>query len=189
MNLEIQFREPRSAVLIRFSQLAIRRTGTNRRKFSTEVAEQYQKMISPGERIIAFYAGTTCDAICAAEKKNDQIIRRMMDGSVKMPADIEDAWIAAIPEPFRSNCRAELAARDGLAVLPEIHRGGVVGANAIADLTAQFSTTLKAVAPVLADVDPHGVRHALSAAKSLQGFLIAITNELERSKATGQARA
>lgn len=40
-------------------------------------------------------------------------VQRYVDGSLHMPCELEEAWAAALPEPYREHCQQELARRYG----------------------------------------------------------------------------
>lgn len=39
--------------------------------------------------------------------------KRYRDGEIRIPADLEEAWVAALPEPYRKRCRDALVKRHG----------------------------------------------------------------------------
>lgn len=109
-----QFLPPRSAVLFAHTRRMLDSTAMCVRKFSTALAEQYMARVPVDLRSVPFRWGVTLDDMIKAEKHNAQIVSRYMDGTVKvLPADLEDAWVLALPEPFRCACERDLAARRG----------------------------------------------------------------------------
>jgi hypothetical protein len=108
------FLPPRSAVIYAHTRKMIDSTSMCVRKFATALAEQYIALVPVDLRTVPFRWGVTLDDLMKAEKHNAQIVGRYMDGTVKvLPADLEDAWVLALPEPFRSACERDLAARRG----------------------------------------------------------------------------
>lgn len=109
-----QFLPPRSAVLFAHTRRMLDSTAMCVRKFSTALAEQYMARVPVDLRSVPFRWGVTLDDMIKAEKHNAQIVSRYMDGTVKvLPADLEDAWVLALPDPFRCACERDLAARRG----------------------------------------------------------------------------
>jgi hypothetical protein len=92
------------------------------------------------------------DDLFKAEKHNAQQLQRYMDGTIKvLPADLEDAWVLALPEPFRSECERELAARRGRYSerrMEQTEGGQAVG---IGHILAEFGQLMEALGPALAD--------------------------------------
>jgi hypothetical protein len=133
------------------------------RKFAMAVAEQYIALVAVDDRTVPFRWGVTTDQLFAAEKHNAQVLARFMSGVVKvLPADLEDAWVMALPEPYRGDCERDLARRRGLLTVrcPDAADfGGPVG---LAVLAREFGQLVEAAAPALADnrLDAADIPHA-----------------------------
>jgi hypothetical protein len=120
------------------------------RKFATLVAEQYMASLAPDLRQVPFRWGVTGDDLFKAEKHNAQQISRYMDGTVKvLPADLEDAWVSALPEPFRCECERDLGRRRGFLPIWLGH-SQAIGA-CVAPIATEFGQLVEALAPALAD--------------------------------------
>jgi hypothetical protein len=88
-------------------------TATDATTFSMHVAQRYLAMTAPDVRQVKLRLGEG-EELLRAMDNNGQILRRYMDGTVKaLPADLEDAWVLALPEPYRSDCERDLARRRG----------------------------------------------------------------------------
>ena len=150
MKREIH-REPRSAVVLRHTREAMR-TDTRMciRKFASRVAEHYISTVDEHDREIQFHVGTTLDTACDAEKANAQLIGRFLNGTVRLPADLEEAWVHALPEPHRLECARELARRYGFlgAVIPDESDTPV---SSVGDLAIRFGAAMQTLGPILAD--------------------------------------
>lgn len=146
-----QSREPRSAVVLRHTRDAMR-TDTRMciRKFASRVAENYMAAVDEHDREISFHVGTTIDTACDAEKANAQLIGRILNGTVRLPDDLEEAWVQALPDPHRLDCARELARRYGFlgAMMPTESDTPV---NTAGDLALRFGAALQALGPILAD--------------------------------------
>jgi hypothetical protein len=106
-----QFLAPRQSVIYAHTRRMLDHTAINANSFAMAVAQCYVSTVAPDVRVVPFRLGEG-DELFAAMKSNGQILRRYMDGTVKvMPADLEDAWVLALPEPFRSECERDLAQR------------------------------------------------------------------------------
>ena len=75
----------------------------------------YHKTIPKNKRSVKFHADGD---VFKDAKANGQIIQRMMDGSVRMPVEIEESLIEALPIDWRKSLKAALAARMGLLASP-----------------------------------------------------------------------
>ncbi|UZW62740.1 hypothetical protein [Lysobacter enzymogenes] len=151
MKPDSQFQPPRQTVVYGHTRRMLDETATNVNTFAMVVAHAYLALVAPDVRNAKFRLGEG-DALFGAMRNNAQILRRFMDGTVKvLPADVEDAWVTALPEPYRSDCERDLAKRRGrLSVksLPSGEAGAVVG---VSHLAAEFGQLLEALAPALAD--------------------------------------
>lgn len=146
------FLPPRSAVIFGHTRRMLDATALCVRKFASRVAEEYVARVAPDQRQVPFRQGVTLDDLCRAERHNAQIISRYMDGTVKvLPADLEDAWVCALPEPCRSECERDLARRRGylpvrMGVPTEAEQTVTMGR-----LMSEIGELCEALAPALAD--------------------------------------
>jgi len=145
-------REPRSRLIIRRTVEAINGTGLNVLKFSSRVADSYRALVAANDRTLDFHESAgSLKSLLRAEKRNGNIVDRLLKGVVRFPADLEEAWVDALPEPHRADLVRELAARYGLngARMPEAsaHRHVVDLANVLRDA----GEIAKALAPACAD--------------------------------------
>lgn len=146
------FLRPRSAVIFDFTRRMLDQTAMCTRKFATRVAEQYVALVAPDARQVPFRLGVTGDDLFKAERHNAQQLGRYMDGTIKaLPADLEDAWVLSLAEPYRSECERELAERRGRMADKRLESsvpGQLVG---LGELSREFGDLLQALAPALAD--------------------------------------
>lgn len=155
MKRAMQYSPPRSAVIFSITRKMLDGTALCVRKFASRVADEYAARVAPDQRLVPFRSGITLDALCAAEKHNGQIISRYMDGTVKaMPADLEDAWICALPDEYRNECERELGRRRGnLIVRMDEQIGSIEQGEAVTlgRLMGEVGDLCQALAPALAD--------------------------------------
>jgi len=150
MKPKAHFLPPRQSVIYAATRRMLDETGMNAASFAMAVAEQYLALVAPDVRHVPFRLGEG-DELIAAMRNNGQILRRYMDGTVKvLPADLEDAWLLALPQPYRDECERALAARRGL--LPvRIPAEPACSLTTVAGLFEGYSKLLEAMAPALAD--------------------------------------
>lgn len=146
------FLRPRSAVIFDHTRRMLDQTAMCTRKFAMRVAEQYVAVVAPDQRQVPFRLGVTGDDLIKAERHNAQQLGRYMDGTIKaLPADLEDAWVLSLPEPYRSDCERELAQRRGRYSerrLGASEAGEVAG---ISQLLLEFGQLMEVLGPALAD--------------------------------------
>jgi hypothetical protein len=144
--------EPRSRLIIRSTVQAINATNLNVLKFAAQVAENYMALIAPNDRVIDFYeqAGTM-KSLLRAEKRNGCIVDRLIKGVVRFPDDLEEAWIDALPDPYRCALVRELAARYGLSGARLPAASSLQAVVNLADVLHDAGELAKALAPACAD--------------------------------------
>lgn len=187
-----QFRPSRSSVIFAHTRRMLDSTALCMRKFATLVAEQYMATLAPDLRQVPFRWGVTGDDLFKAEKHNAQQIARYMDGTVKaLPTDLEDAWVAALPEPFRGECERDLGRRRGF--LPIwLGSSNAMGA-CVAPIATEFGQLVEALAPALADGRitsddlPHA-RRILDEADDLIAAVMGLRQQVQDLVANGNRR-
>jgi hypothetical protein len=155
------FLPPRQTIVYGYTRRMLDETATNANSFALVVAERYLESVAPDVRQVKLKLGEG-DALARAMKDNGQVLRRYMDGTVKvLPADLEDAWVTALPEPYRSDCERDLARRRGLLCV-QVVDSTADAVVSVGKLTSDFSELLNAIAPALADgrLDAADVVHA-----------------------------
>lgn len=136
-------------------------TATNANSFAMAVAERYLSTVAPDVRTVPFRLGEG-DELIDAMRANGQTLRRYMDGTVKtLPADLEDAWVLSLPEPYRGECERALARRRGYLPVRLPEDDGVQVAS-VSVLMEEFGHLLAALAPAVADgvIDQKDLPHA-----------------------------
>jgi hypothetical protein len=178
-------REPRSRTLLRHTRQAIKDGRLKVLPFSEAVSARYLADVQPEDRAINLREdGETADSALKAKKANHQIIDRFLDGTVKtFPADLEDAWVASLPQPYRQRCERELSARRGFVpvVEPKACDAPAQQAGELSDLLREVGETTARLAPIFADgtVDSNDLPHIVPALEEL-GDLLMSTLQLQR---------
>jgi hypothetical protein len=137
--------EPRSRLIIRRTNEA----RVNVLKFATAVAEHYMAAVAPDDRIMEFHTSSgSMDSALAAQKNNGHLVDHILKGVTRFPVDLEESWIAALPDPYRGDLIRELAQRYGLigAQLPAVEPHEHVAR--IADVLRDAGRTAQLVAPM-----------------------------------------
>ena len=146
------FLRPRSTVIFDYTRRMLDQTAMCTRKFAMRVAEQYVHLVSPEHRQVPFRLGVSDLELFKAERHNAQQLGRYMDGTIKaLPADLEDAWVLSLPEPYRSDCERDLAMRRGRVAEKRMDDTRFAQAVGLGELSREFGDLLQALAPALAD--------------------------------------
>lgn len=164
MKPKPHFLPKRQTVIYGFTEQMLRDTGTNRRSFAMVVADQYLSMYAQDDREVPFRITLGGEGDGDADKKhNGQILGRYLDGVVKtLPADLEDAWVMSLPEPYRGNCERALGRRRGILPIRMDAIETSADTVGVGQLMKDFGDLCAAVSPAVADgvIDekdrPHG---------------------------------
>ena len=154
MSLVTQSRgEPRSQLIIRRTQQALRSSELTLGAFGSRVAAEYIARVALHERTMEFHAGATVESAARADKANGQLVGRIINGVVKFPADLEEAWVAALPASAQAELVRELAARYGLlaARLPAADGDACRQMEGFGRLSKEFGRSVQSLASIYAD--------------------------------------
>lgn len=102
--------ETRSACIVRHVQAYLRGTATTMETYADNVRLAYHDRTAATHRTTRFHEAG--DAF-ADLKANGQIVNRILSGTVKMPVDLEEALILALPEEDARACWVDLGGRVG----------------------------------------------------------------------------
>lgn len=189
-----RFAPLRSAVVLAHTREFLDRTAFCANQFGMLVAEQYLARVAPDlrEQGPNFKWGVTTDELCEAQRHNGQLVRRYLNRTlIVFPADLEDAWVSALPDPYRSDCERELAQRRGL--IPYRAAAGNASSSCGA-LAREFGQLLEALAPAIADgrLNARDRKHAqriVDEADDLIGQALGVREEVKALLAQGNGRA
>ncbi|WP_447940116.1 hypothetical protein [Pseudoxanthomonas mexicana] len=145
-----QFLPPRQQVIYWHTEKMLRETGSNRRSFAMEVAERYLAMYAEDDRAQPFRI-TQGGKVEDDKKHNGQILGRYLDGTVKsLPVDLEDAWVCALPQPYRDDCERMLALRRGMLSV-RMPTGEGLSVASVVGLCQEYGQLMEALGPALAN--------------------------------------
>lgn len=187
-----QFLPPLQSVVYAYTRRVLDETGTNAQSFAMSVADSYLALTAPDVRTVPFKLS---DDPATDMRNNAQILRRYMDGTVKvLPADLLDAWVLSLPEPYRSECERDMARRRGwLPVrVPATSTPDQARTVGVAELASEFGQLLEAIAPALADgriddADLPFARRILDESDDLIGAVIAMRRQVQAILPEGTA--
>lgn len=143
--------EPRASTIAEAVRRALRATGITERAYADDVAQIYQQRTALHERSVEFHGYTTADTYEAASRANAQLLRRMLSGEHRLPVDLEEACVLALPQPHQRQLLAALCQRYGLLAVPMPASGGTAQHTQLADLMRDVSEAIDRVVPMLAD--------------------------------------
>lgn len=187
-----QFLPPRQTVVYAYTRRMLDETAVNANQFAMAVAEQYVSTVAPDVRQVKLRLGEGDDLIRAL-KNNGQILRRYMDGTLKvLPSDLEDAWVMALPEPYRSDCERDLALRRQMLAV-RMPSQDALSVASMSKLFEEYGHLMQALAPALADgkfgpEDKPHVPRIKSEGRDLIAAVLALEHDLD-AKVYGEGEA
>jgi hypothetical protein len=182
--------ETRTNVISRHVTAYLRETGLKMPTFAQAVVEQYSARTPDVLRTIEFSSNR--DSF--QKMKNDaQTLDRYMDGTCRMPADLEEAIVFALPAERMEALRAELAGRYGLLAVPKMAGDSLTDrAQFAARLAKESGAALQALSKLLTDDQP-GPQHeadlevAGAELERLEGIVTSIRTCVEEHHAAAAA--
>lgn len=191
-------RETRAHVIWHHVQQCLRHTGTAQDDFAPEVAALYEKRTPLHARGVHFHGYAAGDNPYDVNRSNAQLLFRMLkpDGPSRLPVELEEAVVLALPQPFQNECLGELAARLG-------QLSAAMPAGADAPLTRQIhspcellrraANAVERIAPMLEDnnsIGPEDAAHfpeALAAVNEVIGVCVTVNAQVAQAMQQMQA--
>lgn len=171
--------EPRSETISRHVREALNTDARlTERSYAERVMELYHAAVPLHLRRVPFELATTGDAVERAQRSNAQTIHRFLNGETRMPVDIEEAMIDALPDAIRERCMRAMAARRGLLAVTMPSDCGADHTLRTAALLRSTADAVTAIAPMLADgvIDEHDMPHAAAALAELRRVITDATS-------------
>lgn len=155
MNSQLNNAPTLVAVLMAYAEENQLRTGMSKEEWAERVDAAYCRMVAEEHRNLPApdLASVTDDGDAWRKLRRawDQQIRRYASGNQNFPLELAEAWIEALDEPYRTDCKRERAWRSGLygAVRHDPTPEG--DHDAWADVLAGVSELTRIVCDVLSD--------------------------------------
>lgn len=160
--------------------LALRHTGTDQVDFAADVVAHYQERTPLHAQLVEFHGHVAGTDPYEVRRANHQKLWRMLrtDGPVRLPADLEEAVVLALPQPFRHECLRELSARYGLLPVPLPADGAATGMACVGAFSSDFGEALQALSRTLADgrLQACDAKHAPDAIRCLEDVIAQATS-------------
>ena len=144
----------RQAVLLLHAKEFRSRRGVSLENWAERVDREYCRRVPEQHRTISapdLSGITNADVYRKRLRAWDQVIRRFDEGEVRFPSELEEAWIFALEDPYRSACIRELSHRVGC-YGAQIRPDGAVGDHsAWGDALESFGSVTVLMGQILAD--------------------------------------
>jgi len=162
-----------------FIEQYIHETNVSEPTFAANVVAEYTQRISEDLRTINFHVQGDAYKNMRA---NAQILRRFFNGDTRLPVELEESLIFALPFEWRNNLLCTLSARYGLLPTP-IPQQTDCDIENTGQLLEEFGEALQALSPALIDgrIDEADIVHAekiLKEVADVQGLLASVTEKV-----------
>lgn len=171
--------KPRDAIIAEHVAAAMRHTRLSYEAFAQSVMDHYHAHTTDTLRSIKFHPVPHIEPYTAM-RANAQLVRRMVEGTaVRMPVEMEESLVLALPASFRDACVRDLAARYGLLAAKAPASTADGHARSVGEMLQRCGQSIEALAPLLEDGaitadDAHLAPHALAELEQLQATVTTI---------------
>lgn len=143
----------RNDVLIYHLDAYLRERGISEARFADRLVETYFTAVPEGYRQVPLAMVPregSADQFAKIQASNLRAFQRWRRRDVRIPLELEEAWVQALEEPFRGRCKFDLCARHGvLPVLLDVDAD--VDVERIAQFMESEADVIRALVPLLAD--------------------------------------
>ena len=184
-------RENRALVIWHHVNRLMRHHRISEDDFAPDVAKLYNERTPLHARGIAFHEYPAGANPYDIDRANAQLLFRMLKpgGPTRMPVEVEEAVVLALPRPFRDECQRELAARMGLlaAALPPAGEDPIgQHIKSPCELMRRTADAVERIAPMLANgtIDADDAPHftaALAAINDVMGACVTINAQITQA--------
>lgn len=142
----------RDQVIAHHVNMALRHcAAVTRESFADEAVDLYHQRTPLAQRGIQFHAVEKGGDPYAVQRANAQLLFRMLQGPVRLAAELEEAVVLALPQPYQGACLSDLAGRYGLLATPMPAENFAQSAARMGDLATDFGEAVQALAATLGD--------------------------------------
>lgn len=167
----------RDRAIARHVAMALKHSDLTRETYGDDVARIYHERTPLHLRRVEFHEMTREADPYAVLRANAQLVFRQIEGVTRLASELEEALVLALPEPYRSACLRELAARYGLlaAAQPAEHPAGLV--SQLGGLGREFGEALQALSKTMDDgrLDEADGEHAAEVVAQIDDLIAAAT--------------
>lgn len=142
----------RQACLAEHTHRYLKRTGASIGQFVEALAAAYERLVPVGHRIsgiVADYDPNDATGYVDWHNRLRKRVERWLSGDTHAQIDVEDVWLEALPEPYRTRCIHDLSDRWG--VLPVARPDGRPPPVHLGDATRETGEAVSASGAILAD--------------------------------------
>lgn len=180
-------RDTRTAVIAHHVRAALRHSGLNERSYAMTVVEVYQQRTPAHARTVHF---SEAGDYYARERSHTQHLHRLLLAAEageaqahRLPADLEEACVLALPQPFQQACMRELADRYGLLAAPQADASAKGELMRSADLLRETGEALLALAADWEGGSPEALERADAELRDVEAVVASLRATLRERRA------
>lgn len=158
-------------------------------EYAGEVVAHYHETVDVMDRVVRFHVATGPEDFEDTSRLNTQTIRRLLIGEQRMPSDLEESLLAALPAEARDAAMAELLDRQGLLLArrPRVTTA-LEAVRAPCDLMRHTASAVERIAPMLQDhvicpADEPYFNEAENALEQVMGTCITVLAQIQSARA------
>ena len=192
-------RETRAAAIWYHVDQFLRRTGAKEHEFADEVAELYHQRTPLAGRGVEFEPHAAGSNAYDVMRARGQLLFRMLKpaGAVRLPVELEEVVVLALPAPYREECLRELAERVGMLAAPLPAQPGDALARQVkspCELLRSTADAVERLAPMLEDGrveadDAPLFPAALAALSEVMGVCVTLQAQMAKAMQDASAKA
>jgi len=166
--------EARDETIFRYTRQMMRDRRVSWEVFGQQIAEIYASKVPADVREVTFSEDKD---VAHRMRSNGQLVKRWFDRNTttRFPVQAEEAWVEALIEPYRTDCKHELARRYGFLAAPIPHGELSVaeGLRCMSTLSSEFGNAVQAIAQIVSDgkIDEDDKVYAARAMRELEQLI------------------
>lgn len=150
--MNIIFQESRSETIMRHTDAMFRELRMKPAAWSVDLIAEYHRLVPVEARTVTWQMDGLADRVMAANGLTVNRFRGLYDdNAIRFPADLQEAWVNCLREPYRNACRLDLAMRDGTLYVAIPDLVGCSDLESVSRVTMAYATMLHTVAPTMDD--------------------------------------
>lgn len=157
--------------------------------YAAAVADHYHATVDVVDRVQEFHVATTAANADRCARANTQAVKRLLSGEVRMPVDLEESLIAALPPEWQRRLMRALLDRQGLmlAAKPAAATDAMGQVRSSCALLRSTASAVERVAPMLEDhlIGPDDAPlfpAALEALSAVVGVCLTLTAQIHNAQ-------
>lgn len=184
----------RQDVLLDMLSQAISQTGFSESEFAVSLARRYHELVPQVHQDLPLNLPEESEDAAGYLRAVDALrkrVQRYISGHIHIPAELEEAWVAALPAPYSERCARALVRRYGFlgVAAPQATASAGDDLACVARVSSQLGGAMQRVSEMLADgkIGPEDAALAPEAIEQLMALQADSAALIERIRRQVQA--